>query len=96
MSRAAADQRMGRAGRTAPGVCYRLWTEPETQGLVPFAEPEIKSADLSGLVLDCAEWGTTDPATLSWLDPPSPGVVKAAQDELRAIGALDDEGRITG
>lgn len=95
VSRAAADQRMGRAGRTAPGVCYRLWTEPETQGLVPFAEPEIKSADLSGLVLDCAEWGTTDPATLSWLDPPSPGVVKAAQDELRSIGALDAEGRIT-
>jgi ATP-dependent helicase HrpB len=56
---------MGRAGRTQPGVCYRLWSEPETQGLVPFAEPEIESADLSGLVLDCAEWGTTDPTTLS-------------------------------
>jgi ATP-dependent helicase HrpB len=95
VSRAAADQRMGRAGRTQPGVCYRLWSEPETQGLVPFAEPEIKSADLAGLVLDCAEWGTTDPATLSWLDPPSPGVVKAAQDELRTIGALDEAGRIT-
>lgn len=95
VSRAAADQRMGRAGRTQPGVCYRLWTEPETQGLVPFAEPEIKSADLAGLVLDCAEWGTTDPATLAWLDPPSPGVVKAAQAELRAIDALDAEGRIT-
>lgn len=95
VSRAAADQRMGRAGRTEPGICYRLWSEPETQGLVPFAEPEIRSADLSGLVLDCAEWGTTDPAALSWLDPPSPGVVKAAQDELRAIDALDAEGRIT-
>lgn len=95
VSRAAADQRMGRAGRTEPGICYRLWSEPETQGLVPFAEPEIRSADLSGLVLDCAEWGTTDPATLSWLDPPSPGVVKAAQDDLRAIDALDAEGRIT-
>jgi ATP-dependent helicase HrpB len=95
VSRASADQRMGRAGRTQPGVCYRLWSEPETQGLVPFAEPEIKSADLSSLVLDCAEWGTTDPATLSWLDPPSPGVVKAAQDELRTISALDEAGRIT-
>ena len=95
VSRAAADQRMGRAGRTQAGVCYRLWSEPETQGLVPFAEPEIKSADLSSLVLDCAEWGTTDPSTLSWLDPPSPGVVKAAQDELRTISALDDAGRIT-
>ncbi len=95
VSRAAADQRMGRAGRTQPGVCYRLWSEPETQGLVPFAEPEIKSADLSSLVLDCAEWGTSDPGSLSWLDPPSPGVVRAAQDELRTIGALDAEGRIT-
>ncbi|MBR2535319.1 MAG: ATP-dependent helicase HrpB [Hyphomicrobium sp.] len=95
VARAAADQRMGRAGRTEPGICYRLWSEPETQGLVPFAEPEIKSADLSGLVLDCAEWGTSDPATLAWLDPPSPGVVKAAQEELRTIGALDAEGRIT-
>ncbi|HPG88074.1 MAG TPA: ATP-dependent helicase HrpB [Hyphomicrobium sp.] len=95
VSRAAADQRMGRAGRTEPGICYRLWTEPETQGLVPFTEPEIKSADLSGLVLDCAEWGTTDPATLAWLDPPSAGVVKAAQDELHAFGALDENGRIT-
>ena len=95
VSRAAADQRMGRAGRTQPGVCYRLWSEPETQGLVPFAEPEIKSADLSSLVLDCAEWGTADPGSLSWLDPPSPGVVRAAQDELRSIGALNTEGRIT-
>ena len=95
VSRAAADQRMGRAGRTEPGICYRLWSEPETQGLIPFAEPEIRSADLTGLVLDCAEWGATDPATLAWLDPPSPGVVKAAQDELRTIGALDNEGRIT-
>ncbi len=95
VSRAAADQRMGRAGRTEPGVCYRLWSEPETQGLVPYAEPEIKSADLAGLVLDCAEWGTTEPSSLSWLDPPSPGAVKAAQDELRMIAALDGEGRIT-
>lgn len=95
VSRAAADQRMGRAGRTQPGVCYRLWSEPETQGLVPFTEAEIKSADLSGLVLDCAEWGTTNPATLTWLDPPSPGVVKSAQDELRTIDALDADGRIT-
>ena len=95
VSRAAADQRMGRAGRTQAGVCYRLWSEPETQGLVPFTEPEIKSADLAGLVLDCAEWGTADPATLSWLDPPSPGVVKSAQEELRTIGALDAAGRIT-
>lgn len=95
VSRAAADQRTGRAGRTEPGVCYRLWSEPETQGLVPFAEPEIRAADLSGLLLDCAEWGARDPATLSWLDPPSPGMLKAAREELQAIGALDADGGIT-
>ncbi len=96
VSRAAADQRMGRAGRTAPGICYRLWDEPETQGLVPFAEPEIKSADLSSLLLDCAAWGATDPRSLSWLDPPSEGLIKATRTELQLIGALDDRGHITG
>lgn len=95
VSRASADQRRGRAGRTEPGVCYRLWDEPETQGLVPFAEPEIKAADLSGLLLDCAEWGTADPRTLTWLDPPSEGLLKPAREDLTAIGALDGAGRIT-
>lgn len=95
VSRASADQRRGRAGRTEPGVCYRLWDEPETQGLVAFAEPEIKSADLSGLLLDCAEWGANDPRTLSWLDPPPEGLLKAARDDLTAIGALDGDGHIT-
>jgi ATP-dependent helicase HrpB len=95
VSRASGDQRRGRAGRTEPGVCYRLWDEPETQGLLPFAEPEIKSADLAGLVLDCAEWGTQEPASLSWLDPPPEGLLKAARQDLTAVGALDAEGRIT-
>ena len=95
VSRASADQRRGRAGRTEPGVCYRLWDEPETQGLVPFAEPEIKSADLSGLLLDCAEWGTNDPRSLAWLDAPAEGVLAAARSGLQDIGALDDQGRIT-
>ena len=95
VSRASADQRRGRAGRTEPGVCYRLWDEPETQGLVPFAEPEIRSADLSGLLLDCAEWGTNDPRSLAWLDPPAEGVLAAARSGLQDIGALDDAGRIT-
>ncbi len=95
VSRASADQRRGRAGRTQAGVCYRLWDEPETQGLVPFTEPEIKSADLSSLLLDCAEWGAPDPRTLLWLDPPSEGVIKATRDELQEIGALDEAGRIT-
>lgn len=95
VSRASADQRRGRAGRTQPGVCYRLWDEPETQGLLPFAEPEIKSADLAGLLLDCAEWGTNDPASLNWLDAPPDGLIKAARQDLAAVGALDGDGRIT-
>lgn len=95
VSRAAADQRRGRAGRTEPGVCYRLWDEPQTASLPAFAEPEIRSADLSGLLLDCAEWGVIDPSTLSWLDPPPPAALAAAREELIAIGALDDQGRIT-
>jgi len=95
VSRASADQRRGRAGRTEPGVCYRLWDAPETQGLVPFAEPEIRAADLSGLLLDCAEWGTNDPRSLAWLDPPSEGAVAAARSGLQAIAALDRDGHIT-
>ena len=69
VSRASADQRRGRAGRTEPGVCYRLWDEPETRSLVPFAQPEILAADLSSLVLDLAVWGVADPGKLAWLDP---------------------------
>jgi ATP-dependent helicase HrpB len=95
VSRASADQRRGRAGRLEPGVCYRLWSEPETQSLVPFAEPEIRSSDLSGLLLDCAEWGATDPASLAWLDPPPAAPLAAARDELQRLEALDDDGRIT-
>jgi len=95
ISRAAADQRRGRAGRTEPGVCYRLWDEPQTQSLPPFAEPEIRSADLAALLLDCAEWGTVDPRSLSWIDPPSAAAIDAAREELRELAALDADGRIT-
>jgi ATP-dependent helicase HrpB len=95
VSRAAADQRRGRAGRTGPGVCFRLWDEPQTQSLPPFAEPEIRSADLSGLLLDCAEWGTADPRSLSWLDPPAAAAIDAAREELTELEALDAKGRIT-
>jgi ATP-dependent helicase HrpB len=95
VSRAAADQRRGRAGRTEPGVCYRLWDEPQTQSLPAFAEPEIRSADLAALLLDCAEWGTADPRSLSWIDPPSAGAIDAARSELTELEALDAEGRIT-
>jgi ATP-dependent helicase HrpB len=95
VSRAAADQRRGRAGRTELGVCYRLWDEPQTQSLPSFAEPEIRSTDLSGLLLDCAEWGTSDPRTLAWLDPPSAAAIDAAREELTELEALDAKGRIT-
>ena len=70
VSRAAADQRRGRAGRTEPGVCYRLWDEPQTGSLEPYTRPEILSADLSSFVLDLAQWGAADPAKLAFLDPP--------------------------
>jgi ATP-dependent helicase HrpB len=95
VSRAAADQRRGRAGRTEPGVCYRLWDEPQTQSLPAFAEPEIRCADLAGLLLDCAEWGTADPRALSWLDAPSAAAIDAAHEELIKLEALDTAGRIT-
>jgi ATP-dependent RNA helicase HrpB len=95
VSRAAADQRRGRAGRTEPGICYRLWDEPQTQSLPAFAEPEIRSADLAALLLDCAEWGTADPRALSWIDPPSAVAIEAARQELTELEALDSDGRIT-
>ena len=95
VSRAAADQRRGRAGRTEPGVCYRMWDEAGTGALDPYAAPEILSADLSGLLLDLAAWGARDPATLSWLDPPPLPAVKEARSLLRDLDAIDDDGAIT-
>ena len=94
-SRAAVDQRRGRAGRTEPGVCYRLWDEPQTASLAAYTQPEILSADLSSLVLDLAQWGVSDPATLSFLDPPPAPALKEANSLLRELGALDGDGRIT-
>lgn len=95
VSCASADQRRGRAGRTEPGVCYRLWDEAETASLPAFGEPEIRSADLAPLLLDCAEWGVTDPRTLAWLDPPTPAAIEAAHEELETLGALDASRRMT-
>src|SRR5215510_2190933 len=69
VSRASADQRRGRAGRTEPGICYRLWHEPQTASLEPYGKPEILAADLSAVVLDLAQWGVSDPTTLAFLDP---------------------------
>ncbi|HET9816631.1 MAG TPA: ATP-dependent helicase HrpB [Xanthobacteraceae bacterium] len=94
-SRAAVDQRRGRAGRTEPGVCYRLWDEPQTASLAPYTQPEILSADLSSLVLDLAQWGVSDPSTLAFLDSPPAPALKEARSLLRELGALDADGRIT-
>jgi ATP-dependent helicase HrpB len=94
-SRAAVDQRRGRAGRTEPGVCYRLWDEPQTASLAAYTQPEILSADLSSLVLDLAQWGVTDPSTLAFLDSPPVPALKEARELLRELGALDTGGRIT-
>jgi ATP-dependent helicase HrpB len=94
-SRAAVDQRRGRAGRTEPGVCYRLWDEPQTASLAAYTQPEILSADLSSLVLDLAQWGVSDPAALAFLDPPPAPALKEANSLLGELGALDSDGRIT-
>ncbi len=94
-SRAAVDQRRGRAGRTEPGVCYRLWDEPQTTSFAAYTQPEILSADLSSLVLDLAQWGVSDPATLAFLDPPPAPALKEARGLLHELGALDGDGRIT-
>jgi ATP-dependent helicase HrpB len=94
-SRAAVDQRRGRAGRTEPGVCYRLWDEPQTASFAAYTQPEILSADLSSLLLDLAQWGVSDPSRLMFLDPPPAPALKEARSLLGELGALDGDGRIT-
>jgi len=95
VSRAAADQRRGRAGRTEPGVCYRLWDEPQTAALEPANRPEILAADLSGLALDLAHWGVADPAQLAFLDSPPAPALAQAKALLGELHAIDRAGRIT-
>jgi ATP-dependent helicase HrpB len=95
VSRAAADQRRGRAGRTEPGVCYRLWNERQTATLKPFDAPEILESDLAGLALDLADWGVSDPAALAFLDPPPKPAWAEAVALLKGLEALDADGRIT-
>jgi ATP-dependent helicase HrpB len=95
VSRAAADQRRGRGGRVEPGVCYRLWDEPQTAALAPYAQPEILAADLSTLVLDLAQWGVADPGKLVFLDAPPAAALAEAKSLLTDLGAIDGDGRIT-
>jgi len=95
VSQASADQRKGRAGRVAPGVCHRLWTERTHHHLDAHTPPEIENTDLAPLVLELAAWGTPDPTELRWLDPPPPDAVERARSLLRRLGAIDAGGTIT-
>ena len=94
VSRASADQRAGRAGRLAPGVCYRLWQEHDQHGLLAQSPPEILASDLAGLALDLAAAGVNDPNELRWVDPPPRAAYAQATALLAMLGALDN-GRIT-
>ena len=95
VTKAEATQRQGRAGRVAAGQCFKFWTKGEEGGLQPFPEPEIHATDLTGLVLELAAWGTSNPADLPFLDPPKPVPFQSAQELLRSLGALDDGNAIT-
>jgi ATP-dependent helicase HrpB len=95
VSRASAEQRCGRAGRVAPGVCWRMWPEHAHAGLVPHGTPEILDADLAPLALELAAWGVSDPAELAWLDPPPAAAFAQARELLAGLGALDAAGAIT-
>ena len=94
-SQAAATQRAGRAARQRPGVVYRLWEAAATAGMPPFDPPEVLESNLSSLMLDCALWGVSDPASLRWLDPPPRAALDEARKRLTVLEALDEDGRIT-
>jgi ATP-dependent helicase HrpB len=94
ISRASAEQRAGRAGRTAAGVCYRLWGEGAERSLAAYAPPEVCVADLAPLALDLAVWGT-EAGALRWLDAPPVATLESARDLLRRLGALDAAGKVT-
>ena len=95
ISRSSAEQRQGRAGREAPGVCYRAWSEGAQLSLAPFTTPEILEADLAPLALELARWGAQDARTLGWLDAPPEAMLASARSLLGRLGALDGGGRIT-
>ncbi|HYC53609.1 MAG TPA: ATP-dependent helicase C-terminal domain-containing protein, partial [Candidatus Binatia bacterium] len=95
ISRASADQRAGRAGRTAPGLCVRMWSEHDDRGLRPNEEPEIARVDLSRAVLELRAWGEPDPRAFDWYQAPAPSALDAAEQLLRDLGAMDERG-LTG
>ena len=92
VSQASADQRRGRAGRVAPGICYRLWAEHEQHHLVAHASPEILEADLAPVALELAAAGVDDPAVLRWLDVPPPAAYAQARELLAELGAIESPG----
>lgn len=94
-SQASATQRAGRAARQRPGVAYRLWEAAANAGMPPFDPPEILESDLSALLLDCALWGVSDPASLRWLDPPPAAAIAEARTRLSSLEAIGEDGRIT-
>lgn len=93
ISEASSVQRMGRAGRLSEGVCYRLWSESQQQGLAPFDSPEILQADLCSLVLQLLSWGVSNPDELEWLDSPPKGPFDQALDLLFCLGAIEKRGQ---
>jgi len=94
-SQAAADQRAGRAARQGPGTAFRLWEQAGHAGRPAFDPPEMLTSDLAPLTLSLAQWGTGDPAAMAWLDPPPAPALEAARKQLRGLGALDEQCRIT-
>lgn len=95
ISKAAAEQRRGRAGRLGPGVCYRLWSAAEHEQLQDHARPEILEADLAPLALDLAAWGVSDPARLAWLDAPPAAAYAQGRELLTRLDAIDAKGVLT-
>ncbi len=95
ISRAASEQRAGRAGRVAPGLCYRLWSEGAQASLAAVTAPEILEADLASLALELACWGVTDAARLQWLDAPPASSLQQSRELLTRLDALDRRGRPT-
>jgi ATP-dependent helicase HrpB len=93
-SRASSEQRCGRAGRVAPGICYRLWSEGAHDSLAAVTPPEILDADLAPLALELARWGATDAAALDWLDDPPPPALQQARGLLMRLGALESDERL--
>ncbi|HAO93026.1 MAG: ATP-dependent helicase HrpB [Deltaproteobacteria bacterium GWB2_55_19] len=95
VTRDSSDQRKGRAGRTGPGLCMRLWTEDEDRTIKEKSTPEILEADLAPLALELSAWGVKDPSTLKWLDPPPPSAMSQAKELLARLGAIDGNETIT-